>query len=454
MMSDPRAFRPDYDALVVGGGPAGAAAGALLARRGRRVLIVERQRFPRFHIGESLIPETNRWLEAIGAYEKVAAAGFPVKRGAIIMAPDGEHQRYAFFGDSRGVARRETFEVPRDRFDQILLDHAEGCGAEVLQEHRAKAVKLRGAGAEVRIEDPAGGERSVAARFLIDASGRDGFLAKRLQLRVIDPELRMVGLHAWYEGVEPLPPERAGDIRLVAIEGEGWAWLIPLGDGVTSVGVVVSKERHSALPTGDPERCLDLLLRSAPALPPLLAGARRASPVRVEGDYSYATRAYHGERWLLAGDAGSFLDPIFSTGVLLALESGVQAAEAVDGALAAGEAPAATRRLFAAYDREQGRKYRFFRRFVVGYYRPEFRDLLVNPDAPFGIAEALITAFAGNTRPPLLSRLLTAAFFAFVRLQRHLAISPRLHGPAAERLRASAGAGAEEAAGAGTAPAS
>ena len=455
MTSQPRALRPDYDAIIVGGGPAGAAAGALLARRGRRVLVVERQRFPRFHIGESLIPETNRWLEAIGVYERVAAAGFPVKRGAFLMAPDGENQRYACFGDAEGVARPTTFEVRRDRFDEILLDHAAACGAEVIQECRAKGVELGDDGAALRIEDAAGGERTVAGRFLVDASGRDGFLAKRLKLRIVDPELRQVGVHAWYEGVEPPPPERSGDIRVVAIDGAGWAWLIPLGGGVTSVGAVVSKERHATLPAADPERCLELLLGSAPALPPLLAGARRVSPVRVEGDYSYATRSYHGERWLLAGDAGSFLDPIFSTGVLLALESGVQAAEAVDGALAAGEEPRATRRLLAAYDREQRRKYRFFRRFVLGYYRPEFRDLLVTPEAPFGLAAALVTAFAGVTRPSRLTRLRLAAFFAFVRLQRHLPIAPRLHGPEAETRRAAAGAAAERsAAGAGAAPVS
>jgi flavin-dependent dehydrogenase len=448
MTSHPSTFRPDHDAIVVGGGPAGAAAAAHLARLGRRVVVVERARFPRFHIGESLIPETNRWLEAIGVRERVAAAGFPVKRGAILMAPDGEHQRYAFFGDAEGVARPATFEVARDRFDEILLDHAAASGAEVLQEHRAKAVELGPDGAAVRVEDAAG-ERTLAGRYLIDASGRDGFLAKRLELRRVDPELRQVGLHAWYEGVEPPPPERSGDIRVVAIDGEGWAWLIPLGDGVTSVGVVISKERHAALPAGDPGRRLDALLATVPALPPLLAGARRVSPVRVEGDYSYATRAYSGDRWLLAGDAGSFLDPVFSTGVLLALASGVEAAAAVDRALAAAD-PAAARRPLAAYDREQRRRYRFFRRFVVGYYRPEFRDLLVDPGGPLGLPRALITALAGNSRPSLATRLRQAAFFGFVRLQRHLPIVPRHHGPAAE---ARLGALGEPTAAAGAGPA-
>ncbi len=444
---------PLYDAIVVGGGPAGAAAAARLARRGRSVLVVERQRFPRFHVGESLIPETNRFLAELGVLDRIAAEGFPVKRGAILMAPDGEHERYAFFGDAPGLERPETFEVPRDRFDQILLDHAAASGAEVRHECRAKAVELASSETTVTVEDRAG-EARVRGRFLVDASGRDGFLAKRLDLRRADLPLRQVGLHAWYEGVVPPPPDRAGDARLVSIDAGGWAWLIPLGRGLTSVGVVISKARHATLPTGDPDRCLDLLLETVPALPPLLDGARRVSPVRIDGDYSYATRAYAGERWLLAGDAGSFLDPIFSTGVLLALASGIEAADVVDRALAAGAAAAGApgrgaRRLLAGYDREQRRRYRFFRKFVVRYYRPEFRDLLLSPTERFGLARALVGALAGRSRPSLLDRLRLLLFFAFVELQRFVEITPRCHGREAEsRLGAAAQGDPEEPAGA------
>jgi flavin-dependent dehydrogenase len=431
---------PLYDAVVVGGGPAGASAAARLAGRGRSVLVLERQRFPRFHVGESLIPETNRFLAELGVLDQVTAAGFPVKRGAILVAPDGEHERYAFFGDARGVERTETFEVPRDRFDEILLEHAAESGAEVRQGCRAKSVELTAGSALVTFED-AGGEARARGRFLVDASGRDGFLAKRLGLREVDPELRQVGLHAWYEDVMPPPPERSGDARLVSLDGGGWAWLIPLGGRLTSVGVVISKERHATLPTGDPARCLDLLLQAVPALPPLLGGARRVSPVRVDGDYSYATRAYSGERWLLTGDAGSFLDPVFSTGVLLALASGFEAADTVDRALGAGGPEDAApgrraRRHLTRFEREQKRRYRFFRKFVIRYYRPEFRDLLLSPTERFGLARALVSALAGSSRPALLDRLRLLLFFTFVELQRFVEITPRLHGREAEaRLR-------------------
>ncbi len=431
MPSPAESFRPDFDALVVGGGPAGSAAAALLARRGRRVLLAERQRFPRFHIGESLIPETNRYLEAIGVYDRIEAEGFLVKRGAVITAPDGENERYASFADAHGQKRPFTFEVPRGRFDQILLDHAAASGAEVLQGWKAKSVELSEGGARVRLEDGAG-ERVASARYLVDASGRDGFLAKRLGLREVDPTLRQVGFHAWYEGVQALPPERFGDTRLISIDGSGWAWMIPLDGTVTSVGVVVPRERHAALPTGNPERCLEILLESVPALPPLMVGARRVSPVRVDADYSYTTRAYAGGRWLLTGDAGSFLDPIFSTGVLLALASGVEAGEAIHRALDAPDEAVAARRELAAFDREQRRRYRFFRRFVVGYYRPELRDVLLSSFSRLGLPASVMTALAGNSRPSLFDRFRIGLFFAVARLQRFVPVVPRRHGPEAE----------------------
>jgi FADH2-dependent halogenase len=415
--------------VVIGGGPAGAAAGAHLARRGRRVLVAERERFPRFHIGESLIPEANRYLERIGVLEKIAAEGFPVKKGAILLAADGEHQSYVDLSAAEGVERASTWsttwEVPRHRFDQILLDHAAASGAEVCQPAKVAQVGFGDEEVTVTLRSEAFGERTVRSRTVIDASGRDGFLSKRLNLRRFDPELRHVGIHAWFEGVVPPPPDCSGDARLISLDRDGWAWLIPLDDRVTSVGVVVSRRRHARLPTDSPERCLEILLADVPVLEPLLANARRVSDVRVDGDYSYSTSAYAGDRWLLAGDAGSFLDPVFSTGVLLALAGGVEAAEAVDRGL--GQPAEGRLREMAAYDREQGRKYRFFRRFVTGFYRPEFRDILLQPGDPYGLSAAVVTVLAGSTKPSLSTRIRLEIFFALVRLQRHVRIVPRLH---------------------------
>ncbi len=433
---------PPYDAVVIGGGPAGAAAAAHLARHDRRVLVAERERFPRFHIGESLIPETNRHLERLGVLEKIAAAGFPLKRGAILLAGDGEHQSYADFSEADGVERTTTWEVPRHRFDQLLLEHAADCGAEVCEGTRAVGFTIDDHEVALTVRSEGSGERIVRARTVIDASGRDGFLAKRLKLRSFDPELRHVGVHAWYEDVEPPPAECAGDVRLISLASGGWAWMIPLDDRRTSVGVVVPRERHAQLPTESPDRCLEILLEEIPVTRPLLAGARRVSEVRIEGDYSYSTRAYAGDRWLLAGDAGSFLDPVFSTGVLLALEGGIDAAEAVHRGLRDGTRPKA----FAAYDRSQRRAYRFFRRYVTGFYRPEFRDLLLRPGDPLGLSKAVVTVLAGNARPSLTMRLRLELFFLMVHAQRFIEVAPRLHSwnGFSHRSDAQSGHGSEE----------
>ena len=418
-----------WDALIVGGGPAGAAAAARLACAGRRVLCLERTRFPRFHVGESLLPATTPYLEAIGVAAKVRAAGFPLKRGAFMVSPTAEASGYADFRAAKGIDDPVTFQVPRDRFDQILLDHAACCGATVRQATRATAVELSPGSVGLTVRGADGTETVERGRFLIDASGRDGFLARRLDLRRVDGELRHVGIHAWFEGVVPPPEDRATDVRIVSLAERGWAWLIPVADGVTSVGVVVPKEDLDRLGTTDPAVRLERLLASVPALSMLLERARRTSPVRVDGDYSYAVSAYAGHRagepWLLAGDAGSFLDPIFSTGVLLALGSGVQAAQAIERSLATG----AIARPFAAYERSQRRDYRLLRRLVLDFYRPEFRDFLVDEGDPLGFRTALVTVLAGNLRPPFGVRLRLALLRLLVRLQKRIALVPRVHGP-------------------------
>jgi len=415
----------DYEVIVIGGGPAGAAAARRLARRGRRVLLVERRRFPRFHIGESMLPASNAVFRQLGLTDAVAAAGFVRKRGASFTSDDGELGSYVDFTGCSDIPSPVTFQVPRARLDQILLDGAAEAGVEVRQEHRARDVAFAPDRVTVTVSDAAGETTTVDAEVLVDASGQAGFLARRLELRRHDPEMRHVALYAHFEGVPRPPGERSGDIRIVSRRDLGWIWFIPLSPTVTSVGVVMSRARHASRPREDAETLLDFLLASTPVAAEQVREARRVSPAHFEADFSYSARAYAGDRWLLAGDAGSFLDPVFSSGVLLALESGVEAADAIDRALAAGDVSA---RAFAAFQKVQRRRFKYFRRFARSFYDPWFRDVFMTPTRRLGLTEAIATALAGHWRPSFLNRLRLELFFAAVAVQRFVTLSPRRHG--------------------------
>jgi flavin-dependent dehydrogenase len=410
---------------VFGGGPAGATAAARLATLGWRVIVFERDRFPRFHIGESLLATVNEVLAALGLSDRVRAAGFPRKWGASFMTDDGACTRYADFSVSPEIVEPQTYQVPRETFDALLLGHAAECGARVLEEHRVLDARFGADGVTVEFA-PSGQDRSaVRVRAVIDASGRTSLLARKLELRRPEPRLENVAIFAHYSNVPRPPGRRAGDIRIIARRDGGWFWIIPISAELTSVGVVVPRATFDRWPSASHEGHLRRAIHETPAAAALMGAARREWPVRVERDFSYCARRYAGARWLLAGDAGSFLDPVFSTGVSIALESGFEAAEALHRALASGDLSA---RAFDAFDRRQRRRYAAFRRFVVGFYRQSFRDLFFQPGGPRMFA-AIVTVLAGRWRPrSFLRRRLIDGFFALVWVQGRVAIVPRLAG--------------------------
>jgi flavin-dependent dehydrogenase len=427
----------DCDVVVLGGGPAGSTAAAWLARAGRKVILLERDTFPRFHIGESLLASVNEPLKAIGADGVVRAAGFTEKWGATFITSDGSVERFADFAISGDVPQPQTWQVLRERFDETLLRHAAASGADVREGHRAIEVTFApdsvtvayGAttGARATPGDSSSSALTIRARAIVDASGRTSLLARQFNLRQHEPSLANVAVFSHYTGVPRAGGRRAGDIRVIARADMGWFWMIPISDELMSVGAVLPQAVFKPLSRIEPGELLARLIAETPAAARLMTNAERQWPVRVERDFSYGASAYAGARWIVAGDAGSFLDPVFSSGVAIAMESGLEGAQAIDAGLARGDLSAAA---FRRYDKRQRDRYRSFRRFVLSFYTTPFRDLFFSDDPPKRIFQSVVTVFAGYWRPSLATRFWIAVFFLSVWLQGRLGFAPSHAGQA------------------------
>jgi flavin-dependent dehydrogenase len=401
---------------------------------GHSVVVVEREDFPRFHIGESLLPASQPILARLGIAARLESEGFVTKRGASILYEDGSTGVSIVFSRGLDSGPSSTYQVERARFDKILQETALEKGAELRSSTRATAVEFDEK--EVRLHLAATGESSSAnvetlhARFLVDASGQAGFLAKRLGLRQVDPDLQSVAAYAHFENVHRPDQVPAGDIQVISRRDLSWLWLIPLSERLTSVGAVVPKEVLRRTNGRNKEGAFLELLSSTPVVAQQMESAQRTTEVKHEADFSYSCTHYVGDRWLLAGDAGSFLDPVFSTGVQLALEAGEETAKAVDAALSNGKARADA---FGQYERSQRKRYRHFRRYVRSFYDPAFRDLLCQPSTRFALLEAVTTIFAGHTKLSWRVRWRMALIFLFARIQSQIPLSARLHDRSMER---------------------
>jgi flavin-dependent dehydrogenase len=413
--------RYDFDFGVAGGGPAGSSAAISLGQHGHSVVLVERDTFPRFHIGESLLSTANDAFATLGVAKRIEAACFPEKWGARLFTHDGQSGRYVDFTDVREVNRPQTYQVCRQEFDRILMERAREVGVEVREGCNVTACVFEPDAAILDIASRAeGATKRLHVRAIVDATGRGGLIARKFNLRTEEPLLANIAIFSHYTNVPRLQGPRPDDIRLIARSDAGWFWLIPISKELTSVGVVLPKALYRRLANGSPEETLNRTISDTPIVAELMREARREWPVRVEKDFSYSASAYAGDRWILAGDAGSFLDPVFSTGVSIAMESGIEAAAELHRALTGNDFSASS---FAAFSRRQRRRFKTFRRFVTGFYTPQFRDIFFSPEPPNLIFRSVVTMLAGKWNASLWTRFLNHLFFGMVSIQKRLNIT-------------------------------
>ncbi|HEU5180017.1 MAG TPA: FAD-dependent oxidoreductase [Candidatus Polarisedimenticolia bacterium] len=412
-----------HDVAIIGGGPAGSTAAALLAAAGRDVVLFEKERFPRFHIGESLLPYNLDLFRRLGVLEALEGR-FVEKWGARLYCTDGSTNRYVEFKEGFVPGHPYAFQVLRSEFDTMLLNNARAKGAQVHEATRVvEAAPSARDGCRLTIRRADGTLSEETARFLLDASGRDAFMAGKRSLRDMTPHLRKAAVFAHYEGIPRGEGRYAGDIVMVVLR-DGWIWMIPLPEGRTSVGLVMegSTLRQLALP---PEKLLEEALRRAPAAHERVKNARRVSEVYSASDYSYECREIAGDGYLLLGDAAAFIDPIFSTGVWLAMSSGEMAADALHAAL--GTSPQAadlSPRVFADFARKVRHHVRTYTRIVSRFYEPGFMDIFLRPSARFRVRESVISLLAGNSEPSLAVRLRLAYFYSVLRIHRRFRLTP------------------------------
>jgi flavin-dependent dehydrogenase len=384
------ATRDTCDVLVVGGGPAGSTLSALLAQRGRDVVMLEKSRHPRFHIGESLLPLNMPLFERLGVAREIEKIGM-YKYGAEFVSPWGDQSTHVDFANAWDPSFPYTYQVRRSEFDEILFRNAARQGARTMEGCRVTDVALDADGAIVtaRLED--GREHRWHARFVADASGRDTFLANRLGIKQRIRENNTAALFGHFSGAKRLPGKREGNISVFWFQ-HGWFWFIPLSDGLTSVGAVCSPQYMKSRTT-DPQKFLLDTVALCPALAERLRDATLASPATATGNYSYIAGRAGGGRYLLLGDAFAFVDPIFSSGVLLAMKSAFVGADTVETCL---DRPREARAALRAFDASARRGVSTFSWFIYRIMMPGLQYLLMNPTSRFRLQPAILSVLAGD----------------------------------------------------------
>ncbi len=382
----------NHDTIIIGAGPAGSTVAALLAEKGRDVLLIEKERFPRYHIGESLMPFCWFTLKRLGLEGKMDEIGFVQKQSVQFVTPDGKQSRPFYFYQHKEHPSSITWQVERAEFDNMIYTVAKDNGAQTLEGVKVKDTIEDDSGAVVGVTavHPDGSEQQHFAKMTIDATGRDALISRKRRWQKRDPELRKIALWSYYSGAMRDPGIDEGTTTVAYIPERGWFWYIPLREDRVSLGIVAERDYLYRGGVRDPEAIMDREILENAWIQQHLEPGRKEGEYWTTGEFSYRSEFCAGDGFLLAGDAFAFLDPVFSSGVFLALKTGELAADAVDSALETGDFSA---KQFQNYGRATCDAIERMRALVYAFYNENFsfgKLIRQNPELRPTLTDCLI----------------------------------------------------------------
>jgi len=385
----------ETDILVIGGGPAGATFSTLMAQKGRKVIMLEMGHHPRFHIGESLLPMTLPIFEQLGVADQIKDIGI-VKHGAEFNAPAGENRRETFYFDfALDKNHPYAYEIHRPEFDQILFQNALSKGVDAREHVKVTDISFdKDGSANVTAETTTGEQHQFKARFLIDASGRETFLSRRFKLKQKSKQHNSAAIFGHFDNVERRPGKDEGNISIYWFE-HGWFWMIPLKGGRMSVGAV-SYPEYLKTRSGTTEDFLQQTIDLVPEVRQRMQNAKLAGEVRATGNFTYGSSKMYGdkkENWLLIGDAYAFIDPVFSSGIHIAMSGAVKAVDAIDACL---DEPESSHMILGQYREQITEALKTFSWLIHRFNSPAVQKLFMAPSNQWRIQESLISLLAGD----------------------------------------------------------
>ncbi len=409
-----------YDEAVIGGGPGGSTVATFLARAGKKVLLLEKEIFPRFHVGESLLPYNVRLFRELDLLPALEAAGFPKKFGAQFELGDGSKSVGFVFRQGKFTREPQAFQVERSRFDHILLKNAQASGVECHEGWTVKSFSADNGCVTIEAAGPDNKPRVFGARYLADASGRGNLTGNQEGLRMLHPHLKKLAIFGHFNNVLLDPGDKGGDTVITRME-RSWFWFIPVSAEKTSVGCVLDKDDFNAWKKS-PEEAFAALAQSSPPVFRRMENSRPAGPLQVTADFSYYNRRLVGSRLIRVGDAAGFMDPIFSSGVYMAMLSGKLAAQAIRAAMESGSSA----RPFARYEKQFFSALKFYWEMIDGFYTTPFMEVFLEPREKWDLPAAVNAALAGELRGSWSLRWRMRLFFLLVKLQGRRPFLPRI----------------------------